>query len=171
MSADPTLALLTYSHDNAPTLSLRPYRSAGATVVKVAGDVDPDSAPLLVDLADGVAGDRPGRVVLDLARVSFFCAAGISALLRVCGTIATAGGELVLRGPSPKVRLVFALTGASKLFRFDTADPTWHLTASTADRSRVDREPAVSLAAADAGTRTGSQNRGAEQGPAREPLT
>jgi anti-anti-sigma factor len=119
MSADSTLVSRVYCHDNVPMLSLRPSRWAGATAVEVIGDVDLASAPVFTDLVDDITRDRLDRVVLDLARVTFFCAAG--AVLHARDAIAAAGGELVL---------------------FDTADPAQRMTVPFPDFSAIDPRPA-----------------------------
>jgi len=103
-------------------LCLRVTDRGGATVVEVIGELDLGSAHLLTDCVDQIAGDRPNRVVLDLARVSFFCADGLRALLHARDTITATGGQLLLRAPSAKVRRVLALTAADELFIFAAAD-------------------------------------------------
>jgi anti-anti-sigma factor len=71
----------------------------------------------LVELVDALVAIEPRRLlVLDLAGVTFFCADGIRALLRVRSAVTAAGGRLVLRGPAPCVRKVLAITGDDRLF-------------------------------------------------------
>ena len=71
------------------------------TVVKIRGALDVDTVKLLIDLVDNViAGQPPPLLVLDLSQVSFFCAAGITALLEVRQRAVSGGSSLVLRNPS-----------------------------------------------------------------------
>ncbi|MGS2617140.1 STAS domain-containing protein [Micromonospora sp. LZ34] len=82
-------------------LSLAVAAEGPAVVVEVRGPLDMDTVDLLVDLVDKVMAGPPLAVlVLDLSGVSFFCAAGITALLTVRRRVAAEGCALVLRKPS-----------------------------------------------------------------------
>lgn len=85
-----------------PLLSLTvSTEGAVAVVVQVRGAVEMASAGLLLDAVDTVLASQPPQVlVLDLSGVTFFSAAGITALLAVRQHVAAAGRTLVLRRPS-----------------------------------------------------------------------
>ncbi|PSK67199.1 hypothetical protein B0E53_00833 [Micromonospora sp. MH33] len=84
-----------------PTLSLALAREGPAEVVRVGGPLDLATVDRLVDLVDRlVAGGPPAVLVLDLSGVTFFCAAGVNALLTVRRRVASAGCTLVVREPS-----------------------------------------------------------------------
>ncbi|MDG4786055.1 STAS domain-containing protein [Micromonospora sp. WMMD1102] len=95
----------------APIMSLDLVRAGTTTVVTARGEVDMSSAGSLVEMIGRVADSRPDRVVLELSGVTFFSAHGITALLRVRDIVREGHGELFLRGISPSVTRVLALTG------------------------------------------------------------
>ncbi|MGC3863908.1 STAS domain-containing protein [Micromonospora chersina] len=103
-------------HTTSPaTLSLALGREGPAAVLRVGGPLDLATVGRLVDLVDRLMGGRPPPVLaLDLSGVTFFCAAGVNALLTVRRRVASAGCTLVVREPSPitvKVLDIVGLTG------------------------------------------------------------
>ena len=100
-----------------PILSLVLGREGPAAVVHVRGQLDLDTAHLLVDAVDDVmAGQPPPVLVLDLDQVSFFCAAGITALLTVRRRAASDGCALLVRNPSRITRTVLDIAGLADEF-------------------------------------------------------
>ncbi|AXK89169.1 STAS domain-containing protein [Nocardia farcinica] len=53
----------------------------GATVLTVAGEVDLATAPALENAIEGVLGEKPAALIIDLTRVSFLASAGMAALV------------------------------------------------------------------------------------------
>ncbi len=53
----------------------------GATVLRVAGEVDLATAPALENAIEGVLGEKPAALIIDLTRVSFLASAGMAALV------------------------------------------------------------------------------------------
>lgn len=53
----------------------------GATVLTVAGEVDLATAPALETAIEGVLGDKPAALIIDLTGVSFLASAGMAALV------------------------------------------------------------------------------------------
>ncbi|MGY0004377.1 STAS domain-containing protein [Micromonospora sp. I033] len=95
-----------------PSLSLAHAREGPAMVVAVGGPLDMATADPLVDLVDRlVAGRPPAVLVLDLSGVTFFCAAGVNALLTIRGRVGSAGCTLVLRRPSRITVTVLDIVG------------------------------------------------------------
>ncbi|MFG3422914.1 STAS domain-containing protein [Micromonospora sp. NPDC048063] len=93
-------------------LSLAVVAEGPVTVVEVRGPIDMGTVDLLVDLVDRVTSGRPLPVlVLDLSGVSFFCAAGITALLTVRRRVAARGCSLVVRRPSRITVAVLNMVG------------------------------------------------------------
>ncbi|MFC9282843.1 STAS domain-containing protein [Streptomyces collinus] len=83
----------------------------GITVVKVAGEIDHNSAgPLIHALGLGELGVPP-RVVVDLRQVPFMDSSGINVLLGANRDIAPAGGWLRLAGVQPSVLRTLELVG------------------------------------------------------------
>jgi anti-anti-sigma factor len=106
-------------------LSLELVTRGPVTVIAVSGEVDMSNAHLLTELAEYVVGDRPLRLVLDLAKVTFFCLDGVRVLLGIQRAVTAEAGHLVLRAPSPITLRVLTLTRV--LHRF-----TIHASASAA---------------------------------------
>lgn len=95
-----------------PILSLAVAREGPAAVVQVRGPLDMDTVGLLVEFVDSVMGGQPPPVlVLDLSGVTFFCAAGITALLTVRRRVASGGCALVVREPSRITVAVLDMAG------------------------------------------------------------
>ncbi len=79
--------------------------------ITVAGRLGAASAPELTGaLADAVAGEDP-RIILDLQGLDYISSAGVMALETTAARLRTEGRELVLRAPTPPVRLALELAG------------------------------------------------------------
>ncbi|MET8908799.1 STAS domain-containing protein [Micromonospora sp. NPDC004551] len=101
-----------------PTLTLALAREGPAVVVEVRGALDLAAVDPLVDLvARLLSGQPPPTLVLDLSGVSFFCAAGVNALLTVRGRAASAGCALLLRRPSRITVRVLDIVGLTDEFQ------------------------------------------------------
>jgi anti-anti-sigma factor len=83
----------------------------GVTVFAPTGRLGTLSSGELIDtLASAIeAGVR--RIVLDLSGVDYLSSAGLLALHALLGRLAGAGGDLVLCGLAPPVRISFELSG------------------------------------------------------------
>jgi len=103
---------------DAPVLSLA-LTCGPITVVELSGDVDMSTAHLITELATRVCERHPSQVILDMTEVSFFCAAGITALLHARNTIKDAGGKLLLRHPSTITMRILTATGTADIFPID----------------------------------------------------
>jgi anti-anti-sigma factor len=88
----------------------------GSVLLLVSGEVDVSSVQRLNDaLAEAL--DRPVRaVVVDLANVRFFSAAGVSSLMRAHSRAAAADVRLCAANCSPIVRKVLEVVDVWKLF-------------------------------------------------------
>ena len=81
---------------------------AEGVVVRVAGEVDIVTAPLLQRHLDAaIATGRP--VVVDLSETTFLDARGVAALVSARKHMHRAGGRLAVRRPPPLVRRVLEL--------------------------------------------------------------
>jgi stage II sporulation protein AA (anti-sigma F factor antagonist) len=79
--------------------------------VRVAGEVDLDTADQLAAGLDACHG----RVVVDLAGVTFIDSSGLGTLVRARNRLASEGGGLFVQDPSERVRRLFELTGLTEL--------------------------------------------------------
>jgi anti-sigma B factor antagonist len=89
------------------------YRD-GAPVVVVRGEVDLATAPALRAALDE-AVKASGRVEVDLRDTSFMDSCGLHALAAVHTRLGQAHEALVIRDPSPEVRLVLEISGLAPL--------------------------------------------------------
>jgi anti-anti-sigma factor len=93
-----------------PILTLDLDRQGPVPLITVRGEVDLSTAHLISELAEDVIAGRPARLVLDLFGVTFFSAHGISALLRIQHSAASAGVTLTLLRTAPCVTYLMAVT-------------------------------------------------------------
>ncbi|RLK23873.1 anti-anti-sigma factor [Micromonospora sp. M71_S20] len=93
-----------------PIMTLDLNSEGPVPAIAVRGEVDMSTAHLIDELAAHVIARRPVRLILDLSRVTFFSAHGISALLRTQRAAACAGVTLTLRDAAPCVTYLLAAT-------------------------------------------------------------
>lgn len=104
-----------------PGLHVEVARERHVATVHVDGDVDLATAGLLSAAADRALDGLPLRVIVDLSQVTFFGAAGLTALLHLREHAGHAAIDLVLSHPSPAVRTVLDIVDATRQFRIDPA--------------------------------------------------
>jgi anti-sigma B factor antagonist len=90
------------------------YRE-GAPVVVVRGEIDLSTAPALRAALDK-AVNSSGRVEVDLRDTSFMDSCGLHILAAVHQRLGQPHDALVIRDPSPEVRLVLEVSGLAALF-------------------------------------------------------
>ena len=89
-------------------------RSSNTAIVRVAGELDLESAPALAGTLDRL--ERPcDRVVLDLSQLTFIDASGLRLAVTEHQRAASDGFEFVLAGAVGPVLKVFRLTGLDVL--------------------------------------------------------
>jgi anti-sigma B factor antagonist len=91
-------------------------RNPAILVVYVAGEIDLLAEPSLQDHLSKLLANRPECLIIDLHRVSFMGAAGLSALVKAWHTGVQQGTTLKLRSPSRSVSRVLKLAGLDRLF-------------------------------------------------------
>jgi anti-anti-sigma factor len=95
-------------------------------VVSLEGELDCSNTDELTHLLLGVLGDRPRRVVVDLANVTFMDSSGLRCLLEAAEHAARRDGELVLERASGIVRRVLALTGTEEVLTREASGEETH---------------------------------------------
>jgi anti-anti-sigma factor len=85
-------------------------------VVRVAGEIDLDSAGDLSEAALAAMQEIGPSLVLDLSGVTFMDSTGLKVLLAVHKRAELAGGRLVLAGPTRSVNRVVSITGFDQTF-------------------------------------------------------
>lgn len=99
-----------------PDFSLTFSRNAGSVVVRVAGELDTYTAPMMHErLADVIDGQGNLDIVVDLEGVTFMDSAGVSTVLRAHQRLRIRGGRLSVARPSPAARKVMEITGLDGL--------------------------------------------------------
>ncbi len=91
-------------------------RSDGATVVVLSGDVDLHHSPDLHAELVELAGERPPRLLLDLAEVPYMDSSGVGTLVEVFRRVSSYKGKMVLFGLNDRVRSVFEITKLDRFF-------------------------------------------------------
>jgi len=88
-------------------------------VVAVFGEVDIATAPQLMQ-AVGAALDNGGRVVLDLAEMTFIDSQGLKVLVQAYrANTSGRAARVVLRSPQAQARKVLEITGLDKLLTIE----------------------------------------------------
>lgn len=87
----------------------------GDAVLMCSGELDPSTNSALRRSLRRVVRLAPDRVVIDLSRVSFFDGGAIGEFVRARNSSRAAGGDLVVRAPSPFGRRVLGLVGLTNL--------------------------------------------------------
>lgn len=122
MAIRPFRHVLASQDDVASALTVRVAQHGPVAVVEVAGDLDMDTTTALVDQAvELLGGGSPALMMLDLAGVRFFGAAGVRALLELRDATGACGAGLVLRNPSPPVLSVLTIAGVTGMFQVETS--------------------------------------------------
>jgi anti-sigma B factor antagonist len=98
------------------------YRQGGA--LSVWGEVDVATCPRLVDELSAAVEEGDADVILDCAGVTFFSAAGISALIEARTRLAASGRHLVVRRPSYVVRRILDIVNLNDMLA-DASDGTF----------------------------------------------
>ena len=91
-------------------------------VVKVAGEVDIETSPVLEERLRSVLDQGHSSVVIDLAGVTFLDSTGLSVLIGGLRRCQDGGGELHLASPRPNVRKVLEVTGLIGTFHVEAGD-------------------------------------------------
>ncbi|MFA5926777.1 MAG: STAS domain-containing protein [Patescibacteria group bacterium] len=89
----------------------------GWTVVSVEGEIDIYTVPELCDCLDRVLNEGCYNIVIDLSRVSFMDASGISAISRYYKKASQNNGEVKLVGVSSRVKRILGLAKRLSVIR------------------------------------------------------
>ena len=92
--------------------------SGDVLTVNVSGRIDTETSP---ELDSGIKPDLNGvkKLVLDLSDVEYISSSGLRVLLGFNKSLASNGGEFVIRKPSQMVREVFDITNFSDILNIE----------------------------------------------------
>lgn len=91
-------------------------RSAGYTVVAVAGELDVATAPDLRGRLEETFAQEPAVVVVDLLRVTFIDSTALGVLIEARKEQVAQGRHLRIVIADPRIMKVFQITGLTDLF-------------------------------------------------------
>ena len=94
-----------------PTSNIAFDRSEGHLLVRLGGELDADTGPLLTEQVTRELTPDDRDVRLDLSEVTFCGSAGVRMLVQVQHEVSTAGGTVAVENPAPIVRRVLDLCG------------------------------------------------------------
>ena len=88
----------------------------GTAVLRLAGELDLETAPDLVATVVAVAVEGPAEhVVIDLVGVDLVDSSGLAAFVRSYRLVTGRGGTLVVRHSAPHIRKMFSITGVDQV--------------------------------------------------------
>ncbi len=90
-------------------------RHQDGTVLRVFGDLDLETAPLLLDDAEPVLAGASGDLVIDLTGLDFIDSSGLSALIRINRRLSGTGRRFEIVPPRPSVAKAFEITGLDQV--------------------------------------------------------
>ena len=99
--------------------------SSGATgdelVIRLVGELDPHTSPLLEQEIDEGLGSGVKRLVLDMSELRFIDSSGLRVLIKAHTALGDAGKALVLRAPNETARRLFEITDLVEHFEIEEA--------------------------------------------------
>lgn len=84
-------------------------------VVRLQGELDVATAPLLRDQLHGLSRDGVRTVAVDLAELDFIDSTGLAVLIGALKHLREHGGDLTLRSPKPSARKLFEIAGLTEI--------------------------------------------------------
>ena len=100
------------------------HRAGAAVVVRVHGEVDALTVPVLETALLAELDARPELLVVDLAGVTWFGVSGLITLVDVQEVAAATGSSVRIAGAAPSVRRLVELAGLSERFTHGSAAVT-----------------------------------------------
>jgi anti-sigma B factor antagonist len=97
-------------------------RAGSGALIKVSGEVDIETSPVLDVHLQALVDDGQTSVTVDLTEVSFLDSTGLSVLIGALKRCQGAGGELRLLAPQPSVMRVLEITGLTAAFDITRKD-------------------------------------------------
>jgi len=85
------------------------------TVARISGDLDLETAPLLLAKAEPYLAAPTGGLVIDLTDLAFIDSSGLSALIRINQHMVKAGRPFEIISPRPTVAKAFEITGLDRV--------------------------------------------------------
>jgi anti-anti-sigma factor len=91
-------------------------RTMPLLVIRISEPLDAARVPSVVGLLDDAVTVRPGHLVVDLTECEYLDAAGIMMLIDVHRRVWQDGGQMTLRGLSPRLRRILEIARVDRVF-------------------------------------------------------
>jgi anti-anti-sigma factor len=112
-------AAVTDGQDMTPRLAIERDDSDEGLVLRLTGELDPHTAPILEEQIEEYDAGNRGRVVLDLGGITFVDSSGLRVLVVLDGRLRDDGRKLVIRAPSAAVSRVLKIAGLDDHLQID----------------------------------------------------
>ncbi len=100
---------------NPPPFSLSVQKANGDVTVRVFGEVDMESSPVLKSNLIQLAETGAHRITVDMTETAFIDSTGLHALVTALRELRERGGDLIVRSPSKSAARLLRLTGFDTL--------------------------------------------------------
>jgi anti-anti-sigma factor len=101
--------------DEEPDWAIDVVHEPDRAVLRIAGDLDLETAPRLLAVAEPILAAESGGLVVDLSKVAFVDSSGLSALIRINTRLGKAQRPFQIVPPPPIVGKVFEITGLDRV--------------------------------------------------------
>jgi anti-anti-sigma factor len=88
----------------------------GATVIKLAGEIDMNHSPAVHQSLVEVLTAKPARLIIDLTAVSYMDSSGVGILVDALRRMRASNGKLALVAVAPRVLSVLQITKLDQFF-------------------------------------------------------
>jgi anti-sigma B factor antagonist len=86
-------------------------------VLPLEGDIDLHVSPVVTESLNAMIKKKPGRIVIDLSRVTYIDSSGVAALILAMQEVEAYGGKFFLSGLQETLRLIFETSRLERVFR------------------------------------------------------
>ncbi len=107
--------------DQAPAARFELGQWRNQATLRVSGEVDVASVHTFRDALDAIISEAHSPAVVDLSRVTFIDARGVSALVAAHRQVSGTEVTLVLLDPAPSVRRLLEITGLDEHFTVESS--------------------------------------------------
>jgi len=99
-----------------PGVEVEERRAGDAAVLAPLGDVDMSGSPVLRDAVRRALSEKPGKLVVDLEKVSYMDSSGLATLVEAMKIAKGSGTNLVLCSMGERVRAIFEIARLDQYF-------------------------------------------------------